>query len=220
LLTLSSPEQGHHLILYISTTHLIVSGALVVEKETTHNNKTVKQQFPVSFISKVPTGCRKFYSEMEKICYAVVMSVRKLRHYFKAHTIKVLTNQPLSEIFGNRDSSERISKWVMELLEHIIDLEKRSAIKSHILADFIAEWMEPGSTIEGPIPESPWLVYCDGAWGAVGTRAAAILISSSGIKLCYAARLQFNNKADKCINNIVEYEAILLGLRKLRAIRV
>jgi hypothetical protein len=49
--------------------------------------------------------------------------------------------------------------------------------------------MEPGSTTEGPIPESPWLVYCDNAWGAVGTGAAAILISHSGIKLCYDARL-------------------------------
>jgi ribonuclease HI len=38
------------------------------------------------------------------------MSVRKLRHYFEAHTIKVLTNQLSNEIFGNRDSSERISK--------------------------------------------------------------------------------------------------------------
>jgi hypothetical protein len=36
---------------------------------------------------------------MEKICYAIVMSARKLRHYFEAHTIKVLTNQTLNDIF-------------------------------------------------------------------------------------------------------------------------
>jgi ribonuclease HI len=36
----------------------------------------------------------------------------------------------------------------------------------------------------------------------------------------YAARLQFTNEADICINNIAEYEAILLGFHKLRAIRV
>jgi ribonuclease HI len=41
-----------------------------------------------------------------------------------------------------------------------------------------------------------------------------------GIKLRYAARLQFKNDVDKCINNITEYEAILLGLHKLRAIGV
>jgi hypothetical protein len=108
----------------------------------------------------------------------------------------------------------------MELSEHVVDFEKRSVIKSHILVNFIAEWMESGSTIEGPIPKSPWFVYCDRAWGAVGARVAAILISPSRIKLRYTPRLQFNNKADKCTNNIAEYEAILLGLRKLIAIGV
>jgi hypothetical protein len=42
LLTLSSPEQGQPLILYVSAMHSAVSGALVVEKETTHNDKTMK----------------------------------------------------------------------------------------------------------------------------------------------------------------------------------
>jgi ribonuclease HI len=41
-----------------------------------------------------------------------------------------------------------------------------------------------------------------------------------GIKLRYAARLQFNNKDDKCTNNIAEYEVILLRLQTLRAIGV
>jgi hypothetical protein len=66
---------------------------------------------------------------MEKICYAVVMSTCKLRHYFEVHTIKVLTNQPLNEIFGNKASSRRISKRAMELSEHAIDFEKHNAIK-------------------------------------------------------------------------------------------
>jgi hypothetical protein len=108
----------------------------------------------------------------------------------------------------------------VELSEDVIDIEKRIVIKSQILADFLVEWMELGSAIEGPIPESPWLVYCDGACGAVDVGAAAILISPLGIKLRYAARLEFNNEADKCTNNIVEYEAMLLGLHKSRAIRV
>jgi hypothetical protein len=56
----------------------------------------------------------------------------------------------------------------MELSEHVVDFEKCSAIKSQILADFMAEWMEPGSAIEGAIPESPGLVCCDGAWGQQG----------------------------------------------------
>jgi hypothetical protein len=58
------------------------------------------------------------------------MNARKLHHYFEAHTICVLTNQSLNDILGNRDSSGRISKLSMELSDHVLDFEKRSAIKS------------------------------------------------------------------------------------------
>jgi ribonuclease HI len=76
----------------------------------------------------------------------------------------------------------------------------------------VAEWTEPGFKVEGHVPESAWLISCNGAWGVARVRAAAILTSPSGVKLRYAARLQFNSEAEKCTNNIVEYEAILLGL--------
>jgi hypothetical protein len=92
-----------------------------------------------------------------------VMRARKLHHYFEAHTIHVLTNQPFNGIFGNRDSCSRISKWAMELSEHVVDFEKRGALKSQIIADFLVEWIGPGSHTKGVIPESSWLLYCDGA---------------------------------------------------------
>jgi hypothetical protein len=108
----------------------------------------------------------------------------------------------------------------MELSKHVVDFEKCSAIKSQILVNFMAEWTETCFTTEGAVPKSLWLVCCDGAWGAAGARAAAILTSPLGIKLCYTLRLQFSKEIDKCTNNIAEYEAILLGLHKLRAIGV
>jgi ribonuclease HI len=48
----------------------------------------------------------------------------------------------------------------------------------------------------------------------------SILTSPSRIKLCYTARLQFTGDENKCTNNIAEYEAILLGLRRLTTISV
>jgi hypothetical protein len=56
----------------------------------------------------------------------------------------------------------------MELFEHVIDFEKRSAIKSGILTDFIADWTEPSSYTEGSVTDTSWQVYCDGAWGNAG----------------------------------------------------
>jgi hypothetical protein len=172
-------------------------------------------QVPIYFVSEALAGLKKYYSEMEKICYAVAMSARKLRHYFEAHKVRVLMNHPLNDIFGNHDSSGTIGKWAMELLEHAIDFEKRSAIKSQVLADFIADWMEPSTYTEGTVTDTPWQVHCDGAWGISRAGTAAILKSHLGIKLKYTARLQFKAEADKCSNNIAEYETVLLGLRKL-----
>jgi hypothetical protein len=113
--TLSSPEQGQPLILYVSTMHSAVNGAPDVEKEVMKDGKMMKQQLHVYFVSEVLTGSKKYYSEVENICYVVVMSYRKLRHYFEAHTIKVLTILLLNDIFGKKDCSGRLSKWVMEL---------------------------------------------------------------------------------------------------------
>jgi hypothetical protein len=116
-----------------------VSGDLMQEKETMKNEKKISHQVPVYFISEPLAGSKKYYLEMEKICYAIVMSARKLHHYFKAYRVRVIINQPLNDIFGNRDSSDRIRKWAMELSKHVIDIEKRSAIKSQVLDDFIAD---------------------------------------------------------------------------------
>jgi hypothetical protein len=148
------------------------------------------------------------------------MSARKLRHYFKARRVRVLTNQPLNNIVGNRDSSGRIGKWAMELSEHVIDFEERSAIKSRVLVDFIADWTEPSCYTQDTVVDMSWQVYYDGVWGVSGVGAAVILKSPSSIKLRYAVWLQFTAKADRCSNNIVKYEAVLLGLRKLRAMGV
>ena len=63
------------------------------------------------------------------------------------------------------------------------------------------------------VTEPVWTMHMDGAWGSVGAEIAAILTSPSGIKLRYAARLEF-----QCTNNNVEYEAIILALSKLRAL--
>lgn len=82
------------------------------------------------FVSEALAGSKLFYSETEKICNTVTMAVRKLKHYFEANRIRVLRNQPLNDIFGNRETSSRVSKWAMELLEHVVDFERRSAAKS------------------------------------------------------------------------------------------
>jgi hypothetical protein len=108
--TLASRQPDQPLILYISATHMAVSGILVQEIEVLKGDKKTLQHVLIYFVPEALVGSKIYYLEMKKICYAVVMSVRKLRHYFEAHRVRVLMNQPLNYIFGNHDSSGRIGK--------------------------------------------------------------------------------------------------------------
>jgi ribonuclease HI len=63
-------------------------------------------------------------------------------------------------------------------------------------------------------------IHCDGAWCHAGAGAAAIITSPTGVKYRYAACLSFALESDRCTNNIAEYEAVILRLRKLQALGV
>jgi hypothetical protein len=136
---LCPPEPRSPLLLYLSASNSAVSVVLMQEKEEEGKLK----QIPVYFTSKALSGSKLFYSELEKITYAVVMAARKLRHYFEGHRIRVITNQPLNDLFANKEASTQIIKWGAELSEYTIDFERRSAIKSQVLADFVVDWTSP-----------------------------------------------------------------------------
>jgi hypothetical protein len=100
---------------------------------------------------------------------------------------------------------------VTELSEHTIDFGKRSAIKSQVLADFVVDWTSPSSITADEELVPVWEIRCDGAWGRKGAGIAAIITSPTGIKLGYAARLDYKDPSDRCINNTTEYEAVRHG---------
>jgi ribonuclease HI len=174
------------------------------------------KQIPVYFASEALSGSKIFYSELEKIAYAVIMTARKLRHYFEGHRIRVIMNQPLSDLFANREASTRIIKWGAELSEYIIDFERRSVIKSQVLADFAVDWTSPTQNLNEEIP-TPWIVQCDGAWCYKGVGISAVVTSPAGVVIRYAARLIFANN-EHSTNNTTEYEALLLALRKMKSL--
>jgi hypothetical protein len=104
---LCPPEPRSPLLLYVSASNSAVSAVLVEEKEEEGKLKKILVYFSLEALS----GSKIFYSELEKIAYAVIMAARKLRHYFEGHRIRVITNQPLNNLFANRDASTRIIKW-------------------------------------------------------------------------------------------------------------
>ena len=81
---LSPSRPGEELYLYIAVSQVAVSAALVREEEGS--------QWLIYFISKAFQGVEERYPRMEKLAFALVTAVRKLKPYFQAHTIIVLTD--------------------------------------------------------------------------------------------------------------------------------
>ena len=116
--------------------------------------------------------------------YALLMTSRKLRHYFQSHKIKVISAFPLGEILRSHDTSGRVVKWSIKLGEFNLKFCPRQAIKSQVIADFVSEWTE---IQQPPLPERPehWKMYFDGSLNLEGASAGVLFISPKGDYLKY-----------------------------------
>jgi hypothetical protein len=106
----------------------------------------------------------------------VLITSRKLQHYFQDYSITVVTDYPLSDILRNQDATGRISKWAVELGALNIDFKPRTAIKSLALVDFMAEWRENQLPTQTERPEH-WVMYFEGSLKLEGAGAGVLLIS-------------------------------------------
>ena len=129
---LSPSMPGEELYLYIAVSQAAVSAALVRDEGGS--------QRPVYFISRAFRGVEERYPRMEKLAFALITAARKLKPYFQAHTIVVLTDQPLKRAMSSPEAAERMALWAIELSEFDVQYRLRTAVKGQIVADFIAEY--------------------------------------------------------------------------------
>ncbi|CAL9020767.1 unnamed protein product, partial [Prunus brigantina] len=86
---LSKPLPGEILFLYLSVSSTAISSILIRKPENA--------ELPIFYVSKVLHSAELRYPPLEQLALALVISARRLRPYFQAHEITVLTNQPLRQ---------------------------------------------------------------------------------------------------------------------------
>ena len=84
----------------MAVTPYAVSSALIREEG--------KVQRPVYYTSKALRGVEGRYPQMEKLAFALITASRKLRHYFQAHVINVMTDHPLKKVMNRLEAAGRL----------------------------------------------------------------------------------------------------------------
>ncbi|XP_065621651.1 uncharacterized protein LOC136064172 [Quercus suber] len=201
---LSPSVQGEELYLYLAVTSHAVSSALIREED--------KIQKPVYYTSRALRGAEGRYPLMEKMAFALITASRKLRHYFQAHVINVMTDHPLKKAMNKLEAAGRLIQWAVELSEFDIKYQPRHVIKAQALADFIAEFTLDCDEV-GEKESIKWVVYVDGSSSQYAGEVGVVLQSPEGDKLKHKVRLQYQTT-----NNEAEYEALLKGIELAKSV--
>ena len=70
------------------------------------------------------------------LALAFVVASRKLRPYFHARSIEVLTNYLLHQVLQKPEASGKLLKWTIELGQFDMNFFPRMAIKGQVLTEF------------------------------------------------------------------------------------
>ncbi|GJV12569.1 reverse transcriptase domain-containing protein [Tanacetum coccineum] len=201
---LTAPKEKEELVIYLAATKEAISAVLMTERDG--------KQMPIYFVSRALQGPEINYTPMDKLILALVSASKRLKRYFQAHTIIVITDQPIKRVLSNSEVTGRLPKWSFDIEEHDIQYRPRTSVKGQILADFIMERPEddpPDTPMEDEeeLPD-PWILFTDGSSCIDGSGSGLIITNPEGVEFTYALRFRFD-----ATNNEAEYEALIVGLR-------
>ena len=69
------------------------------------------------YTSKALRGAEERYPPIEKMALVLVTTARKLKLYYQAYTIIILTNRPLKKAINSPNTTRRTDLWAIEMSE-------------------------------------------------------------------------------------------------------
>nr|GEW67532.1 reverse transcriptase domain-containing protein [Tanacetum cinerariifolium] len=201
---LTAPKEKKELVIYLAAAKEAVSAVLMTKKDG--------KQMLIYFISRALQGPKINYTPMEKFILALVSASKRLKRYFQAHTIVVITDQPIKQMLSSSEVAGRLLKCRFEIEGDDIHYRPRTSVKGHILAYFIVE-RSKDDLPDTPMKDKeelldPWILFTDGLSCIDGSRVGLIITNLEGMKFTYSLRFRFH-----ATNNEAEYEALIASLR-------
>ena len=174
--------MGEELYLYLAVTPHAVSLALIREEG--------RVQKSAYYTSLALRGAEGRYPQIEKLAFALIIASRKLRHYFQAHVINVMTDHLLKKAMNKLEAVGRLIQWAVKLSEFDIKYQPRHAKKAQALADFIVEFTLSYDDLE-IVEDKKWIIHVDGSSTQHAGGIRVVLQSLEGDRLMYKVRLQY-----------------------------
>ncbi|XP_075665045.1 uncharacterized protein LOC142634639 [Castanea sativa] len=217
--TLQAPVRGQPLLLYLASNSQAI-GALLAQEDDDENEQ------PIYYVSRTLKDVETRYPKIEKACLVVIYASQRLKRYFAAQQILLVTkSHPIRALLHQPLLTKRIAQWLVLLSQYDISIRTLRAVKSQAIADLLAQF--PGSeecslSEEIPrevavieLPGKRWTMRFDGSATTTLNGLGIVLSCEDGDTLPLSFKLGFYYS-----NNAIEYEAYLTGLTIAIAIEV
>ena len=209
--TVQAPIHKRPLLLYLATNSYAIDVLIAQE-----DGGGVQQ--PIYYISRALKDVETRYPRAERACLAIVYASQRLRHYFvaykvwlmtKSHAIKVLLQQPIL--------SGRISQWLLQLSQYDLRMGTPRVVKSQAIADLLAQFLgEEKFPLDDEVPKEvamaeevrkQWVMKFNGSSTTHSGGVGVVLYHEEDKAVALSFKLEF-----PYLNNTAEYEAYLTGL--------
>ena len=176
---------------------------------------------PIYYVSHALKDAKSRYSGAERSCLALIYASQRLRYYFLAHKVQLMTrSHPIRSLLQRPVLSGRLAQWLLQLSQYEIIIETPTVIKSQVIADLLAQFSrEDNSFISDEVPgeinevflaglaDSVWTLRFDGLSTTASAGTGIVLYKGDGEAVTKSFKFDF-----PCSNNVAEYEAYLAGL--------
>ena len=217
------PMPGRPLLLYLLVSDVAL-GCMLAQLDDSGREQAIY------YLSKRMLEYETRYIMIEHFCLAIVWATQRLTHYMTEYSVQLVSRlYPLRYLFDRPVLTSRLMRWLVLFTEFDIQYVTQKSIKGSVLADHLASLPVtdskvidddfPDEEIAGVTSLSGWRMYFDGAANHSGYGIGVLLISPHGDHISRSVCLAFADRFP-ATNNIVEYEACILGLETAIELRI